>query len=113
MSDYNREMVLAKVAHYFPNHAQEEIMKILDIYGEDSSEKGRARVQLAILKLSGGDLDQVRKNVELANGDFRDVIGWAEYPEESSARNPNDLEDIRRRRERDRQQYLDWLNGTT
>ena len=39
-----------------------------------------ARVHLAILKLSQGNLDKVREYVEVAKQDWRDVICAAEYP---------------------------------
>ena len=37
-------------------------------------------MRLAILKLSRGDIGQVRRYVRVAKVDFRDVIAPAEYP---------------------------------
>jgi hypothetical protein len=45
----------------------------------------RIRVQLAILALSGGDLEHLRDMVRAAQLDYRDVLYWAEYPEESNS----------------------------
>jgi len=39
------------------------------------------RVQLAVLKLAGGDIEQVVKYTEVARSDYRDILMWAEYPE--------------------------------
>ena len=44
-----------------------------------------ARVQLAILVLADGDLAEVKRLVAAANEDYRDLLYWAEYPEESGA----------------------------
>ena len=41
------------------------------------------RVRLAILALSGPDVEQVRRYVRDANGDYRDVLYWAEEPEDA------------------------------
>jgi hypothetical protein len=38
------------------------------------------RVQLAALKLANGSLENLRTQVEIAIGDYRDVLGSAEYP---------------------------------
>jgi hypothetical protein len=42
-----------------------------------------ARVRLAILALADGNLAEVERLVAAANADYRDVLYWAEYPEES------------------------------
>ena len=44
------------------------------------TENGRARVRLAVLKLSDGDPQKVERFVESAVRDFRDVLAWAESP---------------------------------
>jgi hypothetical protein len=70
------------------------------------------RVQLAILKLSEGDPDKLRQNVELAKIDYRDVLAGAEYPEqmESGATAYNtETEDYEAILARDREQYESWL----
>ena len=72
----------------------------------------RERIQLAILKLSGGDPSKLRHNLEAAKIDYRDVLAWAEYPEQmetgASAFNsaPAVIEGIRKR---DKDQYQEWL----
>jgi hypothetical protein len=59
------------------------IMEILDLCGAESNAEGRARVQLAILKLSEGDENKLLHYVEAAKQDYRDVLFWTDHPEES------------------------------
>jgi len=110
MIDYNRDLVIAKAKQCFPNEDQEKIMGILDLYHGPEKE----RVQIAILKLSGGDLEDLRTEVETAKRDYRDVLAYAEFPEEMNQWALSDKEEVseeeeKRMRERDRQQYIDWL----
>ena len=113
MVDYNRDLVIAKAEQCFPNEDLGKIMDILDLYGKELYARERERVQIAILKLSGGDLENLREYVEMAKSDFRDVLASAEYPEEMSKDTwkMSDKEEVKRIRERDRQQYIDWLQG--
>src|ERR1039457_4550016 len=57
----------------------EQVTAELAEYGKD--ERNPSRVRLAILKLSAGDIEALRRYVKVANEDARDVIAWAEYPE--------------------------------
>ena len=59
------------------------MLELLDDYGVESYERERERVQLAILKLSEGNEEKLREFVAVAKRDYRDVLFWAEYPEES------------------------------
>jgi ABC transporter substrate binding protein len=77
-ADWTRTQVLETVARAFPTEDASTVMAILDTYGTDSSERGRARVQLAILALSRGDLGELRKLVADAKRDYRDVLYWTE-----------------------------------
>jgi hypothetical protein len=43
------------------------------------------RVRLAVLALSDGDLVRLRDMMRAAQLDYRDVLYWAEYPEESKS----------------------------
>ena len=45
----------------------------------------RARVRLAILVLADGDAAEVHNLVQAASEDYRDVLFWAESPEESGS----------------------------
>lgn len=82
-------------------------------YGRESWHYEADRVRLAILKLAGGDLTSIDKQVDAANVDYRDTLAAAEYPEYSKLRPGVDPESAEAKRaiEADRQQYLDWIGG--
>lgn len=109
---FRREIVEAKAKSLFPQEDPAEILQLLD--GVVSSFAGLERKQLDILKLSNGNLDQLRYYIEIANSerDFRKITQLAEYPE-SSKRNIHDKDLFwgphKREIERDFQQYLSWL----
>jgi replication-associated recombination protein RarA len=104
MAEYTKDLILAKIKQTFPNEEPEKIFSILGRNDE--------RTQLAVLKLSEGDLEEMQRLLEVAKADWRDVLAWAEYPEEMKNDTwKMDAEEVKRIRERDRQQYLDWLNS--
>jgi len=70
--------VTEKVAQLFADDDRTEVMELLAAYGEQSHEREPERVRLAILKLSGGDEAEVRRLVEAARQDYRDVLWWAD-----------------------------------
>lgn len=65
----------------FPRSLREAVRAELTRYPENGREP--ERVRQAILVLSGGSLEQVKYYVETALEDYRDVLLWAEYPDES------------------------------
>ena len=69
--------MLATVASEFPAELHREVIATLDQYAGDTP-AGRARVQLAILAVAGGDVAKVREYTADARRDFRDVLYWAE-----------------------------------
>ncbi len=85
-------------------------------YGVAPHEREVPRVRLAILKLSQGQLERLPDLVAHAKRDYRDVLMWAEYPEEGrsawvltprmTAEQKKELAAIRTR---DRAQYERWL----
>ena len=115
MARITRGKVLEKVAQYWHDADPQEIMNILDKYGAESYERGRARVQLAILKLSEGGRDRLEDLVRMAKMDYRDVLAYAEYPEEMRigflGMSQLPAEEVKAVRQRDREQYLEWLGG--
>ena len=107
-----RELVLAKVRALFSASEQEQVLALLDTYEGDTPE-GRARVQLAILKLTEGDAERVAGLVDLAARDFRDVLAPVEYPRQTAlgftgvgALSEAEREQVVRE---DRAQYVAWL----
>src|SRR5947207_3178222 len=107
MFSYTRELVKAKITQCFQCEDREKMLSILHLYGKESYE--RERVQIAILKLSDGDIDKLHVNLEIAKGDYRDVLAYAEYPGEMRI-NPsgkNNREEINGIRTNDRRQYIE------
>ncbi len=108
---YSREMVIKKSKEIFPHESTSKILQILDDYGAQSYEAERERVHIAILKLSDGELEKLHKYVKIAKEDYRDVLGYAEYPLEMRAETWRmDAQAAEEIRKKDRKQYLEWLN---
>jgi uncharacterized protein YbaA (DUF1428 family) len=107
-------MMLAKVEQCFPAEQQIEALSILDLYGQASHEREIVRVQLAMVKAAEGQVAILRKCLAAAKSDYRDVLAWAEYPEEmkKDTWRMKDQKMVSEIRARDRKQYLDWLNGS-
>jgi hypothetical protein len=105
--------VAVKIAQYWPDRDRGEIVEILNGYGAGKSAWGRRRVHLAILKVSEGRLERLRGLVEAANRDYRDVVAWAENPEQSKMRwvEWRELSEARKNRirRRDKRRYQRWL----
>jgi hypothetical protein len=80
---HSRDEVVAAVRKTFPESAHARVLELLDTYGVESYERERERVQLAILKLSAGSEEELCEFVAVAKRDYRDVLFWAEYAEES------------------------------
>lgn len=112
-----RRTLVRKVRSLWPDPAQaERALAELDRYSGDRG-MGRARIQLAILKISNGNLEELRRWVDIALGDYRDPLLLAEYPEEAEAPfeglnpSPEDRRRMEEIRSRDREQYLRWLRS--
>jgi hypothetical protein len=79
----SRDEVIAVVQKTFPENAHARVLELLDSYGVESYERERERVQLAILKLSEGNEKKLREFVAVTKRDYRDVLFWADNPEEA------------------------------
>jgi len=112
---YTRSLVLSKLKQAFPQEEGfREALALLDTYGTEPYERERERVQIAVIKLSAGDVYELLSYVEAAKADYRDVLAWAEYPEQNrtgASRYNTPPETIAQIEARDRKQYLDWLDG--
>ena len=95
----------------FPNKSISEIEFILRQYASESK-RGRNRVYASILKLSNGNIEELIKNVELANKDFRDIISTAEYPNYLEDAFKNDLTKEKEKQliEEDWKQFKKWID---
>ncbi|HEV3243355.1 MAG TPA: hypothetical protein VGZ31_02970 [Chthoniobacterales bacterium] len=92
----SRDEVLAAVQKAFPESSQTQVLESLDNYGIESYERERERVQFAILKLSEGNEEKLREFVVVAKRDYRDVLFWAENPEEARLDTPEKKERIKK-----------------
>lgn len=106
---------LEKKIHQLSPGDPQQIVQQLSTYGTEQHEREPERVRLAILKLCAEDVHRLDDLVEAAKRDYRDVIAWAEYPEEIKAGylavsklSPEEQAALRKR---DREQYVKWLEG--
>lgn len=86
------------------------VLAILDEYHSDGSDP--SRVQLAVLKLAGGNIAALRREIEVAKKDYRDVLAYAEYPTcMRHVANTCDLPSEEKQRifDEDWKQYQGWL----
>jgi len=99
------------VEREFPKLEFSEIETLLKMY-QSESEKGKYRVYASILKLSDGNIESVKRYVEKANIDYRDVIALSEYPNYLDNAFENDLPAEKKKQLiiDDWTQYEAWLN---
>jgi len=93
---HSRDEVVAAVEATFPKESWSRVLELLDTYGIEAYERERERVQLAILKLSEGNEEKLREFVAVAKRDYRDVLFWAEYPEEARLDTPEKRERVKK-----------------
>lgn len=95
----------------FPKTLRKEIESILETYKAESV-GGRNRVYASILKLSGGNVELLKNNIEKANKDYRDIIALAEYPSYSEHAFEHNLPSGRKEQFiiDDWTQYEEWLS---
>lgn len=114
---FRRDVVERKVISLFPETAPNQILALLDAGLPNTF--GVERLQLALLKLSDGNLNELRRLVEMVMSDAGlekavdiQLIGTAEWPQaqrmgyDYAKLLPEDQEPIFRR---DLRQYLRWV----
>jgi hypothetical protein len=109
--------VQTAVDELWASSAERELVHAaLSEYGVAQHEREVARVRLAILRLSAGQIDRVKELVAVAKRDYRDVLMWAEYPEEgqslwtaSTQLSPAQRAELGEIRRRDQRQHAEWL----
>jgi len=73
------------------------------------------RIRLAVLKLSGGNLSDLKRFISIANVDWRDVVALAEAPEQFSVGfvelEQLDLATRTTIQDRDHEQHQRWLES--
>jgi len=104
--------VMRVVRRDFPSQHIDEVLAVLARYGEGDGSADVSRVRLAVLKLAAGNLERLRKQVETARCDFRDVLAFAEYPEyfaRVTGAADQSREKVQRIIDADWNQYQEWL----
>ena len=103
--------VLKKIRQVFPGKDEKAILASLDEYGTESYEKEKHRVFLAILKLCDEEnLNEPSRYIKVAKQDYRDVLSWAEYPNQIKFGPTKDSEKSSELIKKDKQHYQAWLN---
>jgi len=89
------------------------VLSLLGEYGFEKWHRESDRVKAAVLKLANGKLDALRRHLDVAKRDYRDVLVAAEYPEyaRQTSGSSRRLEDTEKNRiiESDWEQYRAWL----
>src|SRR6266581_3534628 len=93
----SRDEVVAAIQATFLKSSWARVLELLDTYGVEPYERERERVQLAILKLSEGNEEKLREFVAVAKRDYRDVLFWAENPDEAKLDTPEKRERTKER----------------
>ena len=111
--DVTENDVIRIVQRDFPAELFDTVMSILNDYGTEDWQRGVNRVRLAVLKLASGDLQALRREIDVAKSDYRDVLAYAEYPEYMQKVSPSAaIAEVERERiiRSDWTQYQLWLN---
>lgn len=107
---YSDELVHATVRATFPKQV-DEATEVLLVYGSGRTDAEVHRIRIAILKNSLGKLDLLRGQVEAADTDYRDVLMWAEFSEQSRLRLGSEGLAAAAAYVWDRTEYLKWVLG--
>lgn len=89
--------------------AQEAVAKILLDYGDQSFHAEPERVRLAALKLAAGDIDALRRAISAAQIDYRDILAWAESPNEMGRFSRKNTLSRKQALDEDKRQWQEWL----
>ncbi len=111
--DSQHARLIKKIRRIFPERSSETIFTALRSYGVEPHEREPYRVYLAILKLSEEDhLSDVSFYLKVAKQDHRDVLAWAEYPNQTKLGPNADSEERAESVRKDKAQYRAWLEKT-
>jgi hypothetical protein len=111
--DVNSADVERVVRRDFPEEQFANAMEMLNEYGTERWHREQPRVWLAVLKLANCSVEALRRYVDAAKADYRDVLSWAEYPAYSrkvfGVRKRPSVREQRRLIDDDWAQYETWL----
>lgn len=93
----------------YPEDLWEKVEIVLNNFGTQSWHNEIDRVRIAILKLAHGDIIELQKITDAACVDYRDILAWAEYPNDMKSFDFKDTEKQRLTRAEDKRQFSEWL----
>jgi hypothetical protein len=101
--------VLAKL--FRGEDQRDVVVRILGAYGREDFHLEVPRVHLGILKLSGSDVEQIKKWTAVACSDFRDLLVDAEYrysfgKDKLKDKDPEKYAKLERK---EQEEYRQWL----
>ena len=97
----------------YPGDQYSVAMEVLNAYGKEEYHREQNRVRMAALKLSAGDIVKLKEYTNIAMGDYRDVLAFAEYPNYMKEKDIQSSSSEHRKAiiDKDWKQYCDWLNS--
>ena len=106
--------ILRIVKRDYPAESEKETLEILRHY-KSNNDKSDYRVWASLLKISEGNIEKLRININVAKNDFRDIVANAEYPEYTEKIGFDNgkftREEIKRIIQSDWKQYQVWLKA--
>jgi len=87
------------------------VVALLEQYGTQPWHNEVARVRVALLKLAGGNLEELRRHLKVAARDYRDTLAAAEYPVYMRSISPTEKNDLKQKLavNSDWHQYREWF----
>jgi hypothetical protein len=112
-SEIDHSVFLPKVLEKLFTDAtiREEVVAILGAYGREDYHGEATRVHLGILRLSGSDLESIKRWTSLACSDYRDLLIEAEYRRSfgKDKLKERDPEKYAQLEQKERDEYRQWL----
>ncbi|MES2463932.1 MAG: hypothetical protein V4671_25460 [Armatimonadota bacterium] len=96
----------------FPSEAIQQVLAVLAEYGKEDYHREIVRVQLAVLKLADGSIENLHQEIQGAKCDYRDILSYSEYPNYTKRAFSIDKLSYAERKaviDADWKQYNDWL----
>jgi len=92
------EADVARLVHrdYAPGEVA-AALALLEQYGTQTWHNEVVRVRVAVLKLAGGNLEELRKHLKVADRDYRDTLAAAEYPVYMRSISPSEKSDLKQK----------------
>ena len=86
-------------------------LAMLGEYGHQSWHNEVVRVRVAVLKLAGTNLKELRRHLKVADRDYRDTLAAAEYPVYMRSISPTEKNDLKQQLavNSDWHQYREWF----